>query len=37
MGTNIFYIECWKENIDKKYFTDIINKCDINVFKKCKF
>ena len=26
---NIFDIPCWRENIDNKYFTDIINKCDI--------
>ena len=26
---NIFHIECLKENIDKQYFTDVINKCDI--------
>lgn len=26
---NIFHIECWEGNIDKKYFTDIITKCDI--------
>lgn len=26
---NIFHIECWTNNIDKEYFTDIIKKCDI--------
>jgi len=26
---NIFHIECWREHIDKQYFTDIINKCNI--------
>lgn len=26
---NVCHIECWKENIEKQYFTDIINKCDI--------
>lgn len=26
---NIFHIECWKQDIDKQYFTDIINKCNI--------
>jgi len=26
---NIFHIECWKENIEKQYFTNIINKCDL--------
>jgi hypothetical protein len=26
---NIFHIECWKEDIDKQYFTNIINKCNI--------
>ena len=26
---NIFHIVCLKENIDKQYFTDIIQKCDI--------
>lgn len=26
---NIFHIECWKENIDKDYFTDIIKKCEL--------
>ena len=26
---NVFHIECWRKNIEKQYFTDIINKCDI--------
>ena len=26
---NIFHIECWKNHIDKEYFTDIINKCHV--------
>ncbi len=26
---NIFHIECWSDNIDKQYFTDIIKKCNI--------
>jgi hypothetical protein len=26
---NIFHIECWNENIDKKYFTNIITNSDI--------
>jgi hypothetical protein len=28
---NIFHIECWKENINEKYFTDIIIKSDVIV------
>jgi hypothetical protein len=26
---NIFHINCWKDNINKEFFTDIIIKCDI--------
>ena len=26
---NITHISCWKENMDKKEFTDIINKCNV--------
>ena len=28
-GYNIFHIECWKECINKFYFTNIIRRCDI--------
>jgi len=26
---NIFHIECWNQYIEKQYFTDIINKCNV--------
>jgi len=26
---NIFHIECWNNNINKQYFTDIIINCDV--------
>ena len=26
---NIFHIECWSQDIDQQYFTDIIKKCDV--------
>lgn len=26
---NIFHIQCWKDDINKEYFTDTIKKCDI--------
>ena len=28
-GYTIFHIECWQENIDKEYFTDIIKSCNV--------
>jgi len=26
---NIFHIECWKNDISKEYFTDVVKKCNI--------
>lgn len=26
---NIFHVECWKQDINRENFTDIINKCDV--------
>ena len=28
---NVFHVECWRNDIDQQYFTDVIKQCDVIV------